>query len=89
MAQFSWRLINYEGRSFYVVEATSSTSSSSISTSVAQSNTPKQYIKASADDSALEPDALRGSEHVLKDVQVQDDEADRRKAINPDPPKAA
>jgi len=54
-----------------------------------QTSTPKQYIKASADDSALEPDALRGSEHVLKDVQVQDDEADRRKAISPDPPKAA
>jgi len=75
-----------------MAEATTSSSSGSSSTptsATSQSNTPKQYIKASADDSALEPDALRGSEHVLKDVQVQDDEADRRKAISPDPPKAA
>lgn len=43
--------------------------------------TPKQYIKASTDDSALEPDALRGSEHLLKDIDIQDDEADRRKQI--------
>jgi len=61
-----------------MAEATTSTSSSS-PTAPANPLTPKQYIKASANDNALEPDALRGSEHVLKDVSVQDDEADRRK----------
>ena len=61
-----------------MAEATTSTTSST-STTPANPPTPKQYIKASANDNALEPDALRGSEHVLKDVSVQDDEADRRK----------
>jgi len=39
----------------------------------------KQYIKASVDDNALEPDALRGSEQVIKDAGVTDDEEERRK----------
>lgn len=45
---------------------------------------PSQYIKASTDDNALEPDAMRGSEHLLKDTPIQDDEADRRKKIEGD-----
>ena len=53
-------------------------------TSPTSSPAPKQYIKASTEDDALEPDALRGSEHLLKDVQIQDDEADRRKKIEGD-----
>jgi len=48
----------------------------------------KQYVKASVDDNALEPDAMRGSEHLLKQANVQDDEADRRKMISPEEKKA-
>jgi hypothetical protein len=60
--------------------STSSTSStSSTPTSSATPAASKQYIRASTDDNALEPDALRGSEHVIKDLKLQDDEADRRK----------
>jgi len=70
-----------------MAEATSSSSSSSGSSSTTVSAKPKQYIKASADDNALEPDAMRGSEHLLKDVDIQDDEADRRKAITPEEKK--
>jgi hypothetical protein len=70
-----------------MAEATTSTSGSSTPSTTTQSSSPKQYIKASADDSALEPDALRGSDHVLKDVQIQDDEADRRKLISPEEKK--
>jgi len=44
----------------------------------------KQYIKASTQDDALEPDAMRGSEHLLKEAGVQDDEAERRKKIEPE-----
>ena len=53
-------------------------------TPASSSSASKQYIKASSDDNALEPDAMRGSEHLLKDVSIQDDEADRRKKIEGD-----
>lgn len=67
-----------------MAESTSSTSSSpSSSTTSTTSPKSKQYIKASADDNALEPDALRGSEHLIAEAGVQDDEQDRRDAINP------
>lgn len=60
---------------------TPSTTSSTSSTSSTPTTPPAstQYIRASVDDNALEPDAMRGSEHVLRDLKVQDDEADRRK----------
>jgi hypothetical protein len=72
-----------------MAEATTSSTSSSSPSAPLSANAPqsKQYIKASTDDNALEPDALRGSEHVLKDLQIQDDEADRRKAITPEEKK--
>jgi len=44
--------------------------------------TPKQYIRASANDDALEPDALRGNEQIIKDLGIQDDDAERRKKIS-------
>jgi hypothetical protein len=56
-------------------------------TPTTQTATPKQYIRASTDDNALEPDALRGSEQVIRDAKLQDDEADRRKAIAPEKDK--
>jgi hypothetical protein len=40
---------------------------------------PKQRIRASSEDNVVEPDAFRGSEHVLRDVDIQDDEAERRR----------
>jgi len=64
-----------------MAESTNPTPTPTPTSAPANAPQPKQYIKASADDNALEPDALRGSEHVLKDVKVQDDEADRRKAM--------
>ena len=67
--------------------SSSSPSSSSTSpTSTGAASTPssaapaKQYIRASTDDNALEPDALRGSEHLIKQMNIQDDEQDRRDA---------
>ena len=38
----------------------------------------KQFVRPSADDDALEPDAFRGSEKVLEDAGVEDREAPRR-----------
>jgi hypothetical protein len=72
-----------------MAEATSSPTPSPTpsSTPLAANDTPKQYIRTSADDNALEPDALRGSDQVLKDAKIQDDEADRRKAIAPEEKK--
>lgn len=67
-----------------MAEATPSTTSSGAPTPSASSSAPKQYIKASTDDDALEPDAMRGSEHLLKDTPIQDDEADRRKKVEGD-----
>ena len=65
-----------------MAEATTSTSAST------NPSKPTQYIKASTNDQALEPDALRGSDYVLKDVpHLQDDEADRRKLITPEEKK--
>jgi hypothetical protein len=55
--------------------------------SAKDNDTPKQYIRTSTDDNALEPDALRGSEQVIKDSKIQDDEADRRKVITPEEKK--
>jgi len=63
------------------------TTPSSTSSTPASSPQGKQYIKASTDDSALEPDALRGSEHLIKAANVQDDESDRRKQISPEEKK--
>jgi hypothetical protein len=73
-----------------MAEASTTPSTTPTPSSTSSSSTPpkqQQYIKASANDSALEPDALRGSEHVLKDVDIQDDEADRRKQISPEEKK--
>lgn len=67
-----------------MAESTNPSTTPSAPPSPASSPAPKQYIKATTDDAALEPDALRGSEHLLKDTPVQDDEADRRKAIEGD-----
>ena len=76
-----------------MAESTSTSGSSSTpSTPSTTATTPpasKQYIRATADDNALEPDAMRGSEHVLRDMKIQDDEADRRKAIEDQTPKAS
>jgi len=72
--------------------AESTTSSTSSSSTPSTSTTPpasKQYIRATTDDNALEPDAMRGSEHVLRDLKIQDDEADRRKAMEDQTPKAS
>lgn len=38
----------------------------------------KQYVKASVDDAALEPDAMRGTEHVMRDAGTEDKEEARR-----------
>jgi hypothetical protein len=56
---------------FDMAEATTSSTSSQPAS--------KQYIKASVEDNALEPDALRGNEKLIADLKIQDDEADRRK----------
>lgn len=68
-----------------MAESTTSSSSSTSSSPTTSTGTAKskQYIRASTDDNALEPDALRGSEQLIKDAGVQDDEQDRRDAINP------
>jgi hypothetical protein len=44
----------------------------------------KQSIRVSSYDEELEPDALRGSEQVIKDSGVVDKEAERRKRLFPD-----
>jgi len=74
-----------------VAESTTSSSSSSTPTPSTSTTPPasKQYIRATTDDNALEPDAMRGSEHVLRDMKIQDDEADRRKAMEDQTPKAS
>jgi len=77
-----------------MAESTNPTPTPTPSTSAsvtARSTTPesKQYIRATVDDNALEPDAMRGSEHVLRDMKIQDDEADRRKAMEDQTPKAS
>lgn len=64
-----------------------STPSTNQPTPAANTPAPKQYIRASTDDNALEPDALRGSDQVIRDAKLQDDEADRRKAITPEKDK--
>ena len=67
-----------------MAEATSSSSSSSSSGSSGSSSPPStpskptQYIRASANDDVLEPDALRGNEKIIADTGIQDDEEDRR-----------
>lgn len=40
----------------------------------------KQYIRASANDDALEPDALRGTT-IAKDSGIEDEDEERRKKI--------
>ena len=60
--------------------SSSSSPSSPSSSGTSTSGKSKQYIRASTDDNALEPDALRGSEQVIKDAGVQDDEQARRDA---------
>ena len=74
-----------------MAESTTSSSSSSTPTPSTSTTPPasKQYIRATTDDNALEPDAMRGSEHVLRDMKIQDDEADRRKAMEDQTPKAS
>lgn len=76
-----------------MAESTTPTSGTSSTPTTPSTTTtppaPKQYIKATADDNALEPDAMRGSEHVLRDMKIQDDEADRRKAMEDQTPKAS
>jgi hypothetical protein len=62
-----------------MAEATTSSSGSS-TVSVNASIKSKQYIRVSSKDDELEPDALRGSEQVMKDAGVVDDEEERRKA---------
>jgi|KBSMisStaDraftv2_1062788.scaffolds.fasta_scaffold01203_18 hypothetical protein len=59
----------------------------------------KTTILSSTQDNVLQPDAMRGSEQFLKDLNVVDEEADRREAqegktkdsytapANPTPPK--
>jgi len=49
----------------------------------------KQRIRASTEDNVLEPDAMRGSEQHLRDVDIQDDEEDRRDAYRTDEEKQA
>lgn len=60
---------------------------------------PKITILGSAEDNVLQPDAMRGTEHFLKDFDVLDEEQDRRDAQsdtkqsltttqNPVPPKS-
>jgi hypothetical protein len=49
----------------------------------------KQRIRASSEDNVLEPDAMRGSEQHLRDVDIQDDEEDRRDAYRTDEEKQA
>lgn len=41
----------------------------------------KQYIRASADDEALEPDALRGSENIIKELGIENEDDARREKI--------
>ena len=74
-----------------MAESTTSSTSSSSTPSTTSTTPPasKQYIRATTDDNALEPDAMRGSEHVLRDLKIQDDEADRRKAMEDQTPKAS
>jgi len=69
-----------------MAESTTPTTPSTSSSSSSSSSQPasKQYIKASVDDNALEPDALRGSDQVKKDSGVQDDEEERRKIYKKD-----
>lgn len=62
--------------------STSSTSQQAASSSPSGSS-PKQFIKPSAYDDELEPDALRGSEQVIKDSGVVDREAERREKLFP------
>jgi len=47
----------------------------------------KQYIRATNKDDELEPDALRGSEQVIKDAGVQDDDEERRAVYKKDEKK--
>jgi hypothetical protein len=60
-----------------------STSGATGSKAPTQSSSEKQYIRASQQDNALEPDSMRGSEHLLKDLDMEDDEAKRREKISP------
>jgi hypothetical protein len=53
----------------------STTSSTSATTPTPKT---KQFIKPSSYDDELEPDALRGSEQVMKDSGVEDKEQVRR-----------
>jgi len=65
-----------------VAEGTTSTSTQT--TTATSAPKAKQFIKPSAYDDELEPDALRGSEHVMKDAGVEDKEQVRRDVYKKD-----
>ena len=41
----------------------------------------KQKIRATAQDNILEPDAMRGSEHLLRDMDIENEDDARREAM--------
>jgi len=49
----------------------------------------RQRIRASANDNVLEPDALRGSEFVTQDADLEDEDEARRDAYRTDDEKKA
>jgi hypothetical protein len=50
-------------------------------TTTASGSVSRQVIRPSSYDDELEPDALRGSDQVVKDSKVVDKEAERRERI--------
>ena len=69
--------------------ATSSTSSTPSTTTTSSTPALRQFIAASADDERLEPDAMRGSEHLLQGLDIEDMEAERRKRLFPTDKKSS
>jgi hypothetical protein len=63
-----------------MAESTSQTSGTQ-SASVSSTTVSKQSIRVSTYDDELEPDALRGSDQVIKDSGVVDKEGERRKRL--------
>jgi len=72
---------------FKMAESTTpSTSTSGTSTTATSTTTvtkSKQYIMTSVDDDVLQPDAMRGSDQVVKDSGIEDKEATRREKLFP------
>lgn len=79
------------GKEPIMAEDTTRTTSGPASgkSSVTSTAPDKQRIRASSSDNVLEPDAMRGSEQHLRDVDVEDEEEARRDVYRNDDEKKA